>query len=204
MKVKICGITRGEDAKAAADLGAEYLGFIFIQASRRTIAPEDAARLIRQLPSTVTPVGVFMNATREEVLYTLKVTGIRTIQLHGRETPEEAEGYPVPVWKAFGVDAAFRPEMLDRYRVSAFLLDNLSGGNIGGTGKPFDWSLALGAKRCGDIVLAGGITPENVQRAVETVRPFAIDVNSGVELSPGRKDHAKLRRLFESVRMQNH
>jgi phosphoribosylanthranilate isomerase len=200
MKIKICGITNRDDALAAADLGADALGFVFVPSSPRCVTPERAAEIIGILPPSVTAVGVFRNAGREEITRAVRLSGIGTIQLHGDEPPAETEGYPVPVWKAFGVDAAFDPAVMGRYRVAAFMLDTRTGGAMGGTGMPFDWSVVRAAKPYGNIVLAGGITPENAARAVEAADPWALDVNSGVESAPGRKDHERLCRLFAAVR----
>jgi phosphoribosylanthranilate isomerase len=200
MKIKICGITNRDDALAAADLGADALGFVFVPSSPRCMTPEHAAEVISVLPPAVTAVGVFRNAGREEIVRAIRLSGIGAIQLHGDEPPAETEGYAVPVWKAFGVDAAFRPAEMGRYRVAAFVLDTRSGGATGGTGVPFDWSIVPAAKPYGNIVLSGGITPENASRAVETADPWALDVGSGVECAPGRKDHERLRRLFAALR----
>lgn len=204
MIVKICGIVRPADAALATELGAGALGFLFVPSSPRYIAPGRAAGIIRGLPPHVVPVGVFADAGRDEILRIVDETGIRTIQLHGTERPGEEDGFPVPVWKAFGVDERFRPETLGRYRVAAFVLDSVRGKQRGGTGMTFDWDVAIGARRFGNIILAGGITPDNVREAASAVRPYAVDVNSGVEDSPGCKSPAKLRRLFESVRALNH
>jgi phosphoribosylanthranilate isomerase len=204
MKIKVCGITRKEDALVAAGLGADALGFIFAKSSPRCISPNVAADIISMLPASVLPVGVFRNETREHILRTVQQSGVRTIQLHGDETPREAEGYPLPVWKAFGVDDHFQAAVLGTYDVDAFLLDTRHRGVFGGTGGTFDWTLAVEAKRYGAIVLAGGITPDNAAQAAAGVRPYALDVNSGVEYAPGCKDHAKLRRLFASVGTVTH
>jgi phosphoribosylanthranilate isomerase len=204
VKIKVCGITNPDDALAAADLGADAVGFIFVHASPRYISPRAAGMIIRRLPASVLPVGVFADAARQEIADAVAEAGVRTIQLHGHEPPVEAEGYPVPVWKAFGVDDLFHPEDLARFRVAAFLLDSRRDGWTGGPRVPFDWQRAVKAKPYGDIVLAGGLTPDNIVQAATIVRPYAIDVNSGVERSPGRKDHEKLRLLIESVRSLNY
>jgi phosphoribosylanthranilate isomerase len=198
--VKICGITREEDARAAAEEGAAALGFIFARESPRAIAPGSAAGIIAALPPFVTPVGVFVNASREEVLATIEQTGIRCLQLHGEETPADTLGYPVPVVKAFRVGDSFDPAILGAYALPAYLLDASVPGMRGGTGRTFDWSRAEGASRYGRIILGGGITPENAALASRTVHPYALDVSSGVESSPGVKDRKKIRALFESLR----
>jgi phosphoribosylanthranilate isomerase len=200
MKVKICGITNRQDAEDAAQGGADALGFIFYSESPRYISLLNAGRIIRTLGATVLPVGVFVNAPREEVLRTIHETGIGCVQLHGEEDPEYTRGFPVPVWKAFRVGSKFNEDELRRYHVGAYLLDAHVEGWRGGTGRTFDWEIACRAKRFGNIVLSGGITPENVVDAVRTVRPYAIDISSGVEISPGRKDRQKLLQLFANIR----
>ena len=202
MKVKICGITNQQDADAAIEAGADALGFIFHHASSRYINPIDAGKIIRTMPADVMPVGVFVNAPREEVLGVINDIGLGCIQLHGDETPLETQGFPVPVWKAFSVRPNFDPGELKRFPVAAYLLDAYAKGLRGGTGQTFDWSIAQDAKRFGRIVLSGGITPENVIEAIRSAQPYAIDVNSGVEVSPGKKDKQKLHRLFATIKSE--
>ncbi len=200
MKVKICGITSREDAHAAIQAGADVLGFIFHKASPRYIGPTDAGEIVRTIPAQVLTVGVFVNAPRQLILKAIAETGIGCIQLHGDEAPEYSQGFPVPVWKAFRVQPDFDVEELKRFRVAAYLLDTYARGRRGGTGRTFDWSIAVRAKRFGNIVLSGGITPENVGEAIHFVRPYAIDVNSGVESSGGKKDRRKLEELFSNIK----
>ena len=200
MRVKICGITRMEDALEAADLGAAAVGFIFFRESPRYIAPEDAARIIRNLPPFVTPVGVFVNETRDAVSRAIERSGVRSLQFHGEESPEETTGYPLPVVKSFRVGDDFDPAAIARYALPAYLLDASVRGMYGGTGRTFDWRKAVEASRFGRIILGGGITPENAAEAVRAVHPYAIDVSSGVEASPGIKDSRRMRALFESLR----
>ena len=200
MIVKICGITRLEDALAAADEGAAAVGFIFVRESRRYVDPDEAGRIINKLPPFVSPVGVFADSARAEVLSTIGRTGIRCVQFHGEETPADTLGYPLPVIKAFRVGEGFDPAVIAAYPLPAFLLDASVPGMRGGTGKTFDWMKAQGASRYGRIILGGGITPGNAALAVQTVRPYAIDVSSGVESSPGVKDRKKISALFESLR----
>ncbi len=199
-KVKICGITNEEDAAAAVNSGADAVGFIFVESSPRFIAPLEAARIIKSLPPFVTAVGVFVNSPAEKVKQTVKVTGIRCIQFHGDESPGELEGYDVPVYKAFQVDEGFETAKLASYSCSAFLLDTFVNGLRGGTGKTFNWDVAIAAKRYGLIVLSGGLNPGNISTAIRKVRPYAVDVNSGIESYPGKKDRAKLMALFEAIR----
>jgi phosphoribosylanthranilate isomerase len=200
MKVKICGITREEDARLAVRAGADALGFIFVKTSKRWIPPERAAAIITDLPSQVLPVGVFVNTPVEEIRRMMDITGIRLVQLHGDETPQEASDLGAPVWKAFRVGPAFDVTTLAAYNVDGYLLDTMVDGMMGGTGKIFNWQIAVRAKQYGPVILSGGITPDNVQQAIREVLPYAIDVSSGVEASPGRKDPARISRLFDAIR----
>jgi phosphoribosylanthranilate isomerase len=200
MRVKICGITRMEDALAAAEEGAAAVGFIFFRPSPRYIAPADAGRIIESLPPFVCPVGVFVNQHRADVLSTIEQTGIRCVQLHGDESPAETAGYPVPVIKSFRAADDFDPTRIVSYSLPAYLLDASVPGMYGGTGKTFDWKIAQEASRYGRIILSGGITPENVALAARTVHPYAIDVSSGVESSSGIKDRERIKTLFENIR----
>ncbi len=199
MKVKICGITNVPDAQAAIEAGADALGFIFVEHSPRNITPGSARQIIHCLPPFVTPVGVVMNRSREAVNVLIEQTGIKCIQFHGKEDPEDIQGYSVPVYKAFRVGGAFDVSTLKRYGGNAYLLDAYVEGEPGGTGKVLNWDIALEAKQYGRIILAGGIRPENVVEAVQYVQPYAIDVNSGVESAPGKKDHGKLLELFSAL-----
>ncbi len=200
MIVKICGITRDEDARAAAQAGASAVGFIFVRSSKRWIEPARAREIISGLPSSVIPVGVFVNAPREQVRDVIATTGIRLLQFHGDEPPDEACGYGLPLWKGFRVKPDFDVRALARYAADGFLLDTFVEGMDGGTGRPFNWEIALAAKEYGPIILSGGINPDNVADAIRKVGPYAIDVNSGVETSPGVKDAAKINRLFDVLR----
>ena len=200
MRVKICGITRVEDAVVAADAGADAVGLIFVPSSPRYISPESAARIVRALPQTITPVGVFVNESREEIGRVVARSGVRALQLHGEESPEATIGFTIPVIKSFRVGEEFSVESVRGYPVSAILLDALVPGLYGGTGKTFDWNIAIAAKAYGRVILSGGIHAENVSDAIRSVRPYAIDVNSGVESSPGIKDPEKIAALFRAVR----
>ena len=199
MKVKICGITNPEDAAEAVQAGADALGFIFHEASPRYITPAGARLIIDALPPGILPVVVFVNASRDAILRTIDQTGIACVQLHGEEKPAETLGLPVLVWKAFRVHSGFEPCILKRYQIDAYLLDTYSPERRGGTGRTFDWSIAVAAKQFGNIVLSGGITPEVVAEAVRTVHPYAIDVNSGVESKEGKRDRLKLQQLFANI-----
>ncbi len=200
VRVKICGITRGEDALCAVEEGASAIGFIFVPGSPRMVTPDAARAVIRTLPPYVTAVGVFVNAARSRIMQMLEQSGIQCLQLHGDESPEDTLGYPVPVYKGFRVGRDFDPSVLARFPVQACLLDSYAHGTFGGTGKPFDWNTALQAKKYGRVILSGGLTPENVGDAIRRVEPYAVDVSSGVEASPGIKDRASIRRLMAAVR----
>jgi phosphoribosylanthranilate isomerase len=199
MKVKICGITNFEDALLAADLGADALGFIFVKSSPRHIRPAAARKIIQELPPFIVPVGVVADATHDEILELITETGIGCVQLHGNESPKQFAQFPVPVYKSFRVDKDFNPETLKWFKGSAYLLDTYAEDALGGTGKSFDWNIAVKAKAYGHIILAGGLTPDNIIEAIQKVQPYAVDVNSGVESAPGKKDRSKLNLLFERL-----
>ncbi|HYQ80483.1 MAG TPA: phosphoribosylanthranilate isomerase [Anaeromyxobacteraceae bacterium] len=198
-RVKICGVTRPEDALQAARLGADALGFNFWPGSRRYLAPAAARAIVDRLPPFVTPVGVFVNQGEEEIRRAADESGVRVLQLHGDEPPALCARLPLPVVKAVRVAAPLPLDALKAYPVAAFLLDAPSAG-WGGSGQSFDWSLAEGLAGLGPIVLAGGLTPENVAAAVRRVRPYAVDVASGVESSPGVKDVARMARFIAAAR----
>ena len=199
-RVKVCGITNREDARQAVDLGADALGFIFHPASPRYIAPEAAARIIRDLPPFVASVGVFVDASVLRVRSLVRTCLLSAVQFHGEETPDYCGGFPVKVIKAFRVKGTRLPRGLSRFVVDAILLDTFRSGVPGGTGQVFDWDVAKRAKRYGRIILAGGLNPANVRDAVQAVRPFAVDVSSGVEAFPGKKDPKLLEEFFLRVR----
>jgi phosphoribosylanthranilate isomerase len=200
MNVKICGITNLQDALDAVELGAYALGFIFVKSSPRYITPGSAKEIISKLPSTVKAIGVFANTPQNYILRIIKQVGINCIQLHGNELPQELSGYPVPIFKSFRVVNNFDVSILQQYPASAFLLDTFVEGALGGTGKTFDWKIAIAAKAYGQIILAGGLTPDNIAEAVRIVKPYAVDINSGVESAPGKKDKHKLQKLFNNLR----
>lgn len=201
VKVKICGITNIEDATAAVDAGADALGFVFFTESPRCITPSDAAEIICRLPSFVTTIGVFVNETPDAINATIAATGIDVVQLHGDEQPESCS-FHRRVIKAIRVKSLDSLEPLMRYKgiVSDFLLDTYSPDALGGTGQIFNWDIAVEAKQFGRIILAGGLIPENVAEAVRRVRPYGVDVSSGVELKKGKKDHGKVREFIEQAK----
>ena len=205
VKVKICGITNFEDAQAAADLGADMLGFNFYEGSKRYAEPETAAKIINRIDGRVEPVGVFVNADIDTIRRTVEAAGLAAVQLHGDETPaivrEVAETCGVPVVKALRVSPSFRVEMIPEFSADSILLDVFSPAAFGGTGERFDWNVAVAAKEYTErLFLAGGLTPENVAAAVELVRPNAVDVASGVEIAPRRKDAAKMNSFIRNAK----
>lgn len=201
-KVKICGITRLPDALAAVEAGADALGFMFFEGSKRNLAPAAAAKIIRELPPFVAKVGVFVNASADIVRATVAECGLDTLQFHGEETPEFCRQFaPLKVIKAFRIQDAASLQPLPDHAVDAWLLDSYVPGQRGGTGERFNWELAAQAKELGrPVILAGGLTPENIADAVQQVWPFGVDVSSGVETAPGQKDAGLVRRFVSIVR----
>jgi phosphoribosylanthranilate isomerase len=200
IRIKICGITNSEDAMAAADYGADALGFVFHQRSPRNISPETAKMIISELPPYVTAVGVFVDEKPVNIENIVRFSGLDIIQLHGSESPEMCS-MSKKVVKAVRVKDLTSLEPLKKYKVSAFLLDTYSPRATGGTGRAFNWDIAVEAKKIGRIILAGGLTPENVEEAIRWVKPFAVDVSTGVEGSKkGKKDLKKLQHFIERAR----
>lgn len=199
VKVKICGITNLEDALAAVDYGADALGFVFYKGSPRYISTEAAKEIIRQLPPLITTVGVFVDETPERIEETFRHVPIDIAQLHGHEPPESCL-LSRRVIKAIRVKELSDLEPLKRYRVSAFLLDTYTPESLGGTGQIFNWDIAVAAKQFGNVILAGGLNPENIERAIRWVRPYAVDVSSGIEEEKGKKDLKKMRLFIERAK----
>lgn len=200
MRIKICGITNRDDALCAVDAGADALGFVFVKSSPRCVSPVRAAEIIAALPKSVLTVGVFVNGLREEMLRTMRATGLGALQLHGQELPAAALGYDIPVIKAHRVKAGFNPEVMRGYQVYAHLVDAWVEGKHGGTGHTCDWEIASRAARVHRTILSGGLRPENVGAAIRAVKPFAVDVSSGVEKQPGLKDHNCVRSFVTAAR----
>lgn len=205
VKIKICGITNYKDAEAACRFGADALGFVFAK-SPRGITPKKAKDIIKKLPPYVVTVGVFADEDRENVLKTARDCRLDCLQLHGNESP----GYCKELKKCYRIIKAIRVRSIDslsdlkKYNVDAFLLDSYVRGRRGGTGVKFDWDLAVKAKRYGKpVILAGGIGIGNVRDAVRKVRPYAIDVSSAIEKTPGRKNHNLMKAFIGKVRNTN-
>jgi phosphoribosylanthranilate isomerase len=201
VKLKVCGITSLEDARAAIDCGAEYLGFNFYAKSPRYIAPNQARAIIERLPDDIIGVGVFVNEPRpDDVVEILRASGARVAQLHGDESPDYCASIGAGrVIKALRVNDDFDARRALDYPAAAILLDAYDAKLYGGTGKTTNWEIAREAAKLTRIFLAGGLSPDNVVEAIRAVEPFAADVNSGVESAPGRKDANKLRRLKEEM-----
>ncbi len=197
--VKICGITRSEDAEKAASLGTAAIGFIFYEKSPRYIDPELASVIARSAGTEIKKVGVFVNAPQDEVNRAAEIAGLDFVQLHGEESPEYIKSIEPPVIKAFRVGQNFDADQLERFQVRAVLLDAFKKGEYGGTGESFNWRETFIRRNGTPVILAGGLTPENVRKAIKAFQPDAIDVSSGVETKPGRKDHTRLEALFHAI-----
>jgi len=203
VRVKICGITNAADALAAVEAGANLLGFNFYAKSPRHISEAEAAKIRPQLPKKVEAVGIFVNTPPAEVGVLCKFLKLDAAQLHGDESAEAVSELAnrVPVIKAFRVEPDFAMKTLDEYSAAfAFLFDAAHTGQYGGTGRTTDWDAARRAAKDHRIILAGGLKVENVAAAVRIVRPYGIDVASGVESKPGKKDHGRLREFIQEVR----
>lgn len=203
VKVKICGITCLEDALTAVEAGADALGFVFYPQSPRHIFPEQALDIIRRLPPFVQTVGLFVNEELSIVNTTADQCGLDIIQLHGDETPEYCESVRRRIIKAFRVKDITTLDSLVQYHVSGYLLDAWSPVTYGGTGQTFNWEIAAKAATSQSIILAGGLTPDNVARAVAAVKPYAVDVSSGVESAPGKKDAMLIRAFVIAARQHS-
>lgn len=188
VRVKICGITTVADGLHAARCGADALGLVFYERSPRCVTPERARDIVAALPPLVTTVGLFVNRPAAEIREIVRFCGLDVVQLHGDETPQDCQLDPLRVIKALRIRDRGSLAGLAGYQVSGLLLDAWQDGSYGGTGHSFNWQLAVEAAKERPIVLAGGLTPDNVAEAVRTVRPYGVDVSSGVESAPGRKD----------------
>ncbi|HXX39375.1 MAG TPA: phosphoribosylanthranilate isomerase [bacterium] len=202
VRAKICGIRRLEDALVAVEAGASAIGLNFWRPGRRYVTPETARAIVRALPPFVAGVGVFADEEADVIRKIADTCGLDTLQFHGAESPEFCAGFDRPVIKAIKMRDAASLRQLERYRVAAFLLDTDVPGQVGGTGRAFDWTLARAAREFGPVILSGGLTPENVIDAIRAAAPYAVDVASGVE-TDGEKDPAKIRGFLARVREWN-
>jgi phosphoribosylanthranilate isomerase len=200
-RVKICGVSHLADARAAADAGADALGFNFYEKSPRFVSIAQAAEISKQLPPFIMRAGVFVNAPEEFILHAISEVGLTLLQFHGDEPPEFCTQFGLMSMKAFRIRDEKSLEEIPNYQTDAYLLDAFSSTTLGGTGEKFNWDLAVEAQKFGKpIFLAGGLTPENVADAIRKVQPFGVDVSSGVESSPGTKDRAKMRAFVGAVK----
>ena len=216
IRVKVCGITNAADARVAVDAGADALGFIFVEGTPRFVTPEQVAPIVRMLPPFVTPVGVFWDHPAGHVKAVAEACGLRALQFHGDEAPEDLADYTLPIIKTVKLPPVSTLEGLPEYRVrdswrmlryrgvaAAILLDSAARWSEGEAREPLEWTLARTiASVTGpmQVILSGGLTPDNVARAVAVVCPYGVDVNSGVESTPGRKDADKVRRFVAEAR----
>jgi phosphoribosylanthranilate isomerase len=199
--VKICGITNLPDALIAAEAGADALGFVFYERSPRAISLKEAAGIISGLPASILKVGLFVNAPPDQVSRTIHECGLNLLQFHGDESPDYCLQFGVPSMKAFRLVDAKSLEALPAYKTHAWLLDSWSPDKVGGTGQTFNWDLAVQAMKYKQrIFLAGGLTPENVSDAIHRVHPYAVDVSSGVESAPGKKDPHKVSSFIRAAK----
>ncbi|MCK5534636.1 phosphoribosylanthranilate isomerase [bacterium] len=205
-KVKICGITNSEDAHSAAELGADFLGFNFYKKSLRRVLPQTVKEITKGLPLSLIKVGVFVNEQIEIILEITKNCGLSVVQLHGDESPEYCMNLmqrkqDLKIIKAFRIKEKFHLEELLNFKVDYYLLDSFVSGQYGGTGKIFNWEWAVKVKETGKpLFLSGGLTLENVKEALIKVNPDVLDVASGIEISPGRKDYKKMKKFIEIVK----
>ncbi len=200
VRVKICGVTSVADARAAADAGADAVGLMFYERSPRRVDLDTAAAIGRALPPFVVRVGVFVDAAEAFIHEAAARCGLSALQLHGDETPDFCRRFALPVIKAFRIRGPESLRALAAYDTAAWLLDSYVPGHPGGTGARFNWELVRGVPSGTPIILAGGLTPENVADAVRRTRPYAVDVSSGVESAPGRKDPARMRAFVAAAR----
>ena len=195
---KICGITNFSDAHCAVHHGASAIGFIFYNKSPRFVSVEKAKSISDQLPIDIARIGVFVNCQKNIIDRAIQIVPISMIQLHGDETPEFCNQFEIPVIKALRIIDSESLSKINDFQVAAFLLDTFSDDSYGGTGKTFDWSV-LEVDMKVPIILSGGLNPENILDAIESVNPSALDINSGLELAPGIKDHTKIKNLFSNI-----
>jgi len=200
MRIKICGITNVDDARLCVEAGVDALGFIFVPNTPRCVTPETAALIIAALPPFVTPVGVFWDHAPGQVKAVAEECRLGALQFHGDEAPEDLLEHRLPVIKTLKVTGAADLSRMADYRVAAFLLDSPAKWSEGLARPPIPWDVAAEAARRHPVLLSAGLTPDNVGVAVRRVRPYGVDVDSGVEARPGRKDAARVRRFVDAAR----
>lgn len=200
VRVKICGITSADDALHAAASGADALGFVFYERSPRYLTPAAAAAICAELPPFITRVGLFVNEAPERIRAIAGQCGLDAIQLHGDEAPDDCLAAPCRVIKGVRPSVGDDLDQLVRYPVAALLVDAAIPGQYGGTGQRADWTVAAELAATRRIILAGGLTPDNVAEAIRRVRPYAVDVSSGVESAPGRKDPEKVAAFLRNAK----
>jgi phosphoribosylanthranilate isomerase len=201
VKVKICGVTTVADAQTAVKAGADAIGLMLYDGSPRRVSMEAAQEIAGSLPPPVIRVGVFVDPRPSDVFAAIQLCGLTLLQFHGAETPQFCQQFGIMTMKAFRMRNAESLAPLELFGADAFLLDSYVPDKLGGSGETFNWKLAVEAKNFGrPIFLAGGLTPENVAEAIRAVQPFGVDVSSGVEISPGRKDPEKIRAFIAAAR----
>lgn len=198
-KIKICGMTNSDDAWVAVEAGADMIGLIFYPPSPRYVSPRQAQRIVSRLPASCRAVGVFVNEDIETITRIADDAGVHVVQLHGTEPPAVCRQLRWPVFKTFRFTAGVRPEMMQDYQVKAFLIEGFHSAYYGGSGTLADWCQTATLHQYGRIILAGGLTPDNVGEAIRRVRPYAVDVCSGVECQPGQKDWVKVRAFIAAA-----
>ncbi len=200
-KIKVCGITNKTDAWMCIDSGVDVLGFVFVDESPRKIDPQETQRIINDLPPFIITVGVFVNKPEDEVAEIANLCKLNILQFHGEETPDYCASFNRKVIKAFRIRSSDDLNIIPEYKVSGYLLDSYEEERAGGTGRTFEWGIAADAAKYGHIILAGGLTPENVNRAISIVHPYAVDVSTGVEEkdNPGKKNKIKLTEFIRQV-----
>ena len=201
-KIKICGITNKIDALSASELGVDMLGFVFYKKSKRYVTPELAEDIINELPPYIGKVGIFVDESREDVIKIAEDAGLNMLQFHGNESPEYCASFrdKYKVIKAFRVKAKSDLKTVNDYDTDYYLFDTHDSGCVGGTGKKFDWSILKDFEILKPMILSGGLSPDNVENAIKELSPFAVDVSSGIESAPGKKDIALLKKFVTNVR----
>lgn len=198
MKIKICGITNYDDAIYCSNIGADAIGFIFYTGSKRYIEPDKAKKIIKQLPPFLLKVGVFVNEEPDKINKISEAIKLNVIQLHGDETIKDIMKITLPVIKAFRVNKKFNYKILNKYSNHSILLDSFNQNEYGGTGEKFNWNNIPVSLR-NKIILAGGVSLENIEFIYNEIKPYAIDLSSSLEYSPGKKDHKKIKQLFTKL-----